>query len=457
VIAMRLSRAADALGARLVGADASFSHVSTDTRTLRPGDLFVALHGPSFDGHQFLAQAARNGACAVMVAHEAITALPQLVVGDTRAALGRLAALWREQCTVPLVAVTGSNGKTTTKAMIAAILRQRGQVLATRGNLNNEIGVPLTLLELQDRHQFAVVEMGANHAGEIAVLTGWAKPDVAVITNAAAAHLEGFGSIDGVARAKGEIFSGLGADGVAVINADDPYAGIWYQCAAHARVMTFGLQQAADVWAHWEPRGGGSRLQLHTGAGEVELELPLPGRHNVMNALAAVAAALAAGAELADVSRGLPTLAAEAGRLQARTGPGGIQVYDDTYNANPASLAAALQVLAAADGCKWLVLGDMAELGGDAASLHEQAGRLARDAGVERLYALGELSRRAVSAFGRGARHFDRWQKLAEAVRADWHAPGAVLVKGSRSMHMERVVEALLQSDSPATAGNGER
>ncbi|MEJ2345088.1 MAG: UDP-N-acetylmuramoyl-tripeptide--D-alanyl-D-alanine ligase [Gammaproteobacteria bacterium] len=454
---MLLSRAADALGARLVGADASFSHVSTDTRTLRPGDLFVALRGPSFDGHQFVAQAARNGACAVMVAHEVVTALPQLVVGDARAALGRLAALWRGQCPVPLVAVTGSNGKTTTKEMIAAILRQRGQVLATRGNLNNEIGVPLTLLELQDRHQFAVVEMGANHAGEIAVLTGWAKPDVAVITNAAAAHLEGFGSIEGVARAKGEIFSGLGADGVAVINADDPYAGVWCECAAQARVVTFGLQQAADVRARWEPRGGGSHLRLHTGAGEVELELPLPGRHNVMNALAAVAAALAAGADLEDVSRGLPTLAAEAGRLQVRAAPGGMQVYDDTYNANPASLAAALQVLAAADGCKWLVLGDMAELGGDAASLHEQVGRLAREAGVERLYALGELSRRAASAFGRGARHFDRWQALAEAVRADWQAPGAVLVKGSRSMHMERVVEALLESDSPATAGNGER
>jgi UDP-N-acetylmuramoyl-tripeptide--D-alanyl-D-alanine ligase len=442
---MQISTAAEGLEAEYIGEDVSFSGVSTDTRSIAGGELFVALRGEHFDGHDFLDEARKRGAVAAMVSRRVEMGLPLLLVDDTRLGLGKLASLWRSGCPAAMVAVTGSNGKTTAKEMVAAILRQRGPVLATVGNLNNDIGVPLTLLRLRDEHQFAVVEMGANHPGEIDYLTRMARPDVALITNAAAAHLAGFGDIQGVARAKGEIFAGLSEDGVAVINHDDAMASIWRKLASHVRVVTFGLSEGADVGADWHANSNGSRMCLRTPAGELELQLPLPGRHNVMNALAATAAALSVGAEMDHVRSGLESLQPVRGRLQFRAGAGGFRILDDTYNANPGSLQAALDVLASCGGEKWLVLGDMGELGGDSAWLHEEAGRQARLAGVDRLYTLGFYGRYAVPAFGEGAQHFSDWQELVATLRHDLGANCTLLVKGSRAMQMERIVDALLE------------
>lgn len=452
--AMRLSEAAQALGVQLHGADASFTGVSTDSRAVAPGQLFVALKGERFDAHEFLEQARGNGAVGAMVSRDCDIQLPLLRVDDTRRGLGQLAEAWRLRFDLPVVAVTGSNGKTTVKEMITAALAQAGAVLATRGNLNNDIGVPLTLLRLGDEHRFAVIEMGANHAGEIAYLTALAHPQVAVITNAGPAHLEGFGSIEGVARAKGEIFSGLDAIGTAIINADDAFAETWYRLAGHARILRFGLGANADVTADWQPQDGGSRMVVHTPDGSAELLLPLPGRHNVANALAAIAAALACGVALDSVCAGLAQLQPVAGRLHMRAGSGGLQVLDDTYNANPGSLGPGLAVLAGQTGGKWLVLGDMLELGGEGEALHRQAGRMARGAGVDGLYALGELAAHAATEFGDGAHHFDDWQDLVRTLRRQCVGPGTVLVKGSRGMHLERVVDALLETPD-RQAGNG--
>lgn len=440
---MRLSEAAALIHARYSGEDVSFSRVSTDTRTLHGGDLFVALSGEHFDGHDYIDQAGHQGAVAVMLSRPGEISLPALQVEDTRLGLGRLAAVWRRRYHLPVVAITGSNGKTTVKEMVAAILGQQGEVLATRGNLNNEIGLPLTLLQIRERHRYAVVEMGASHAGEIGYLTQLAAPRVAVITNAAPAHLEGFGSVEGVARAKGEIFAGLDEEGIAIINADDAYADYWRECAASRRVVTFGMQQPADVTAQWLATEGLSRLQLQTPQGEVELQLHLPGRHNGMNALAAAAVAVALGIGLDKIRAGLASLQPVAGRMQLLDGLPGMRVIDDTYNANPSSLQAALQSLQSMPGSRWLVLGDMAELGEEAGRLHAEAGRQARAAGVQRLYAFGPNSAKAVEAFGETGYHFTDLESLVAALCAEWRGSGVVLVKGSRSMRMERVVQAL--------------
>lgn len=446
MIRMHLSEAARVLEAKHVGRDAGFAGVSTDSRALERDNLFVALHGPHFDGHAFLDQAMQRGAAAALVDRAVETALPSLRVQDTRTGLGQLAAAWRARHTMPLVAVTGSNGKTTVKEMIAAILGQRGPLLVTQGNLNNDIGVPLTLLRLERTHRHAVIEMGANHPGEISYLTRIARPTVALITNAGPAHLEGFGSIEGVARAKGEIYQGLSMGGIAVINSDDVYAPLWRELADAHRMMTFGLQAPADVRAEWRQESSGSALQLLTPEGATEVKLSLPGRHNVMNALAAAAAALAAGAALSDIKKGLEAMRPVHGRLERTTGIKGAELIDDTYNANPASLQAALDVLAACATRKWLVLGDMGELGEDAAALHERAGEWARAAGVEALYATGELSRHAARAFGAGSEHFANHAALIAALtgRLERENGGVtILVKGSRSAHMEEVVAAL--------------
>ncbi|MEO6696419.1 MAG: UDP-N-acetylmuramoyl-tripeptide--D-alanyl-D-alanine ligase, partial [Gammaproteobacteria bacterium] len=446
MIRMSLSEAARVLDAKHLGRDAEFAGVSTDSRALQRDNLFVALHGPHFDGHAFLTQAMQQGAAAVLVDRPVETALPGLRVQDTRIGLGQLAAAWRARHTMPLVAVTGSNGKTTVKEMIAAILGQRGPLLVTQGNLNNDIGVPLTILRLESAHRHAVIEMGANHPGEISTLTRIARPTVALITNAGPAHLEGFGSIEGVARAKGEIYQGLSESGIAVVNADDAYAQLWRELAGAHRMMTFGLKNPSDVRAEWQAEAGGNSLQLITPVGAIEVKLPLPGRHNVMNALAAAAAALAAGAALADIKNGLEAMRPVHGRLQRTPGIKSAELIDDTYNANPASLQAALDVLAACATRKWLVLGDMGELGGDAALLHEQAGEKARAAGVEALYATGELSRHAVHKFGAGAEHFsDHVQLIAALTKKLEHENDGVtiLIKGSRSARMEDVVAAL--------------
>ncbi len=442
--AMTLHQAARAIGARASGEDVAINGVSTDTRTLRPGQLFVALHGPHFDGHDYIAQAIEKGAVACLVDRQVDVMVPLMMVEDTRLALGKLAKVWRQKLAVPLVAVTGSNGKTTVKEMLAAIFACETPVLATRGNLNNDIGLPLTLLQLHAGHQRAVVEMGANHPGEIAYLTEIAVPDVGVITNAGAAHLEGFGSLEGVARAKGELFAGLPADGVAVINADDPFASLWREIAAARRVVTFGLKEGADVSADWQAGENGSQMKVRTPQGEFDIQLPLLGEHNVLNALAAIAAAQAAGATCQAIRDGLNTMQAVPGRLQLKRGLRGSRIIDDTYNANPTSLTAALKVLRDFPGEHLLALGDMGELGAEAEALHTAAGRQAREGGVDRLYTIGRMAAAAARAFGEAAMPFDVQDAAIDAIQKDLNNDTTLLVKGSRLSHMERVVNALV-------------
>jgi UDP-N-acetylmuramoyl-tripeptide--D-alanyl-D-alanine ligase len=443
MMAMQLSIAAEVLAGRCVSADVPFRGVSTDTRQLHPGSLFVALQGPNHDGHDYLDAARAQGAAAAAVSRLVKTSLPLLEVADTRLALGRLAAYWRAQFTLPVVAVTGSNGKTTVRSMLHAILSRVGRTLATQGNLNNDIGLPLTLVRLDPEDRYAVLEMGANHPGEIDYLASIAQPDVAVVTNAGPAHLEGFGDVAGVARAKGEVFARLGPQGVAILNADDRYAPLWRELTAHCRVVDFGLQADAAVHARWQGDVSGSRVALCTPWGDAQFRLPLPGRHNVMNALAASAAALAAGAGLDAIVQGLESLSPVTGRFTVHRLAQGVTVIDDTYNANPGSLQAAIDVLASAGGETWLVLGDMAELGPGALELHAEAGRQARAAGVDRLFTLGELSRAAAGSFGGNAAVFDTLEELVAALRHHAHDDIHILVKGSRRMRMERVVQAL--------------
>lgn len=443
MMSMQLSQAAQVLQARQVGADVRFQGVSTDTRTLAEGNLFVALQGPNFDGHDYLEQAQRRGAAAAAVNRVAGGGLPQLQVEDTRMALGRLAAHWRRQFDLPLIAVTGSNGKTTVKEMLAAILRRCGRALVTRGNFNNDIGVPHTLFGLDAQHAYAVVELGANHPGEIAYLTGIAAPTVALVNNAGPAHLEGFGSLDGVAQAKGELFEHAGPATVCVINADDAYAPLWRSLAQPRPVLTFGLAADADVGALWQGDTDGSEIELRTSQGTARTRLALPGRHNVSNALAATAAALAAGVELSVIAAGLADMQPVHGRWEVQRGVAGARIIDDTYNANPASLEAALSLLSAAAGETWLVLGNMGELGPQGAQLHADMGGAARRAGVGRLFTLGELAGLAAEAFGDAARAFDDVNELNAELRQALHSAVTVVVKGSRSMHMERVVDAL--------------
>ncbi len=450
---MSLSTAAQILQAPLHGMDREFTSVSTDTRSLQPGALFVALRGPNFDGHRFLDAAQQKGAVGALVSELPEARLPSIRVEDTRLSLGRLAAGWRKSHPVPLVAVTGSNGKTTVKEMIAAILSQGAPVLATRGNLNNDIGMPLSLLRLQDE-SFAVLEMGANHAGEIAYLSHIAQPDVAVITNAGAAHLEGFGDLAGVARAKGEILSGLAEGGVAVLNADDPHYSLWRELAGARRSMTFGFSPAADVAAdletvetRWTDRGFHSHFNVSSPAGRFPVSLELAGQHNLLNALAAITACLALHTSIGDIQQGLASQQPVTGRLQIRIADSGPRVIDDSYNANPDSMAAAIDVLKTAPGRRWLVMGDLAELGEAAVSLHAGVGERARAAGIDFLWSLGPRSRAASESFGPGGRHFDDHAALLSALRQSLAGGDSVLVKGSRSAVMEQVVAALLQGE----------
>lgn len=463
-----LSQAAHWISARLIGADAAVAGVGSDSRRLRPGELFVALRGPHFDGHDYAPQAA--GAAGLLVSRELATSLPQLLVADTRAALGALAAAWRATLPGRVVGVTGSNGKTTTKEMIAAVLGQVGSVAATRGNLNNAIGVPLTLLAARDQ-DFLVVEMGASHRGEIAGLSAIARPDVALITNAGRAHLEGFGSLEGVARAKGEILAGLGTDGTCVLNADDPWLPLWRDLAGRRRVLTFGCGgsgllprprsngyarlpaaptvalEALDGPLRLDEVGFHSRLRLRTPRGPLVLELALAGPHNLMNALAAVAVAEALGLDPGAVQAGLSAVRPVIGRFQPLPGPAGARLIDDSYNANPDSVRAALAVLQGLPGRRWLVLGDLAELGMEAAALHRGLGHEARAAGLERLWAVGPLSAEAVAAFGAGGRHFPDREALADGLADALGPQDLVLVKGSRSAAMDQVVKALCARD----------
>lgn len=452
---MLLSQAAQATGGKLVGADVRFDAVSSDSRKLAQGDLFVALRGENFDGYEFVATATQAGALASMVNADSFEARSSildpkssiLVVEDTLLALGQLAGWWRRQFAIPLVAITGSNGKTTVKEMLAGILRvaagSADAVLATQGNLNNDIGMPLTLLQLKAVHRYAVIEMGMNHPGEIDYLTQIAAPDVAVINNASGAHLEGLGSVEAVARAKGEIFAGLQHHGTAVINSDDAHAPLWRALAGVHPLLEFGLNPQADVCGTWQPHGYGLRLDVTAPQGRFAADLQVPGAHNARNALAATAAAIVLNISLETIAAGLEKFSGVAGRLQRKAALHGASLIDDTYNANPDSLRAAISVLAQAAGKRILVLGDMGELGDDAAIFHAEIGGEARRAGIEKLYALGTLSGNAVREFGSGAQHFERIEDLQAALEKELDTNTTVLVKGSRFMKMERVVQLL--------------
>lgn len=456
---MLLSQAAKALDARMIGKDVRFDAVSTDSRKIKAGDLFIALRGEHFDGYEFAAKALQDGAVAVMVnagSYEAKPAAldpqsPVLLVEDTRLALGQLAASWRRRFDIPLVAITGSNGKTTVKEMLTSILRaaagSEDAVLSTKGNLNNDIGMPLTLLQLNAQHRYAVIEMGMNHPGEIDYLTRIACPDVALINNASGAHLEGLGSVEAVASAKGEIFGGLNDHGTAVINADDAHAPLWRSLAGTHDLLEFALDCSADVCGQWQPEGAGLRLDAQTPQGGFTVLLQVPGEHNARNALAATAAAIALNVPLETIAAGLEKFSGVAGRLQRKAGRNGATLIDDTYNANPASMRAAIGVLAQQAGKRVFVLGDMGELGEGAAAFHAEIGTDAKRAGIEKLYALGELSRNAVREFGNGARHFGDIEVLLTELDRELDADTTVLVKGSRFMKMERVVQACMAQE----------
>ncbi|MDP2826391.1 MAG: UDP-N-acetylmuramoyl-tripeptide--D-alanyl-D-alanine ligase [Sulfuritalea sp.] len=449
---MRIREAAHAIGALAQGADADFGGVSTDSRSIAAGELFVALKGDNFDGHAYVEDVLARGAAGALVAQDFAAVhpdLPLIVVADTRLALGALAAQWRGRFAIPLIGITGSNGKTTVKEMCAAILRAHfgdvaGSVLATVGNLNNDIGLPLTLLKLRDSHRAAAIEMGMNHVGEIDYLTRLAVPTVALVNNAQRAHLEGLGSVQDVALAKGEIFAGLEADGVAVFNADDAQVDIWRELSRDRRQVSFGLDQAADVRGQFASHGLGGELHLATPWGEIAVTLAVPGSHNARNACSAAAATLVAGASLAAVKQGLEGFSGVKGRLQRRAGRRGALVLDDSYNANPDSMRAAIDVLASVPGKCILVMGDMGEAGAAAGQFHDEIGGYAKSHGVDRLLCLGELSAAAAHNFGEGGQHFSRLEDLVKTLQAELDPQTTVLVKGSRFMRMERVVDAIV-------------
>ena len=448
---MQLSEAAAMLDVAFTGTDAEVLRVSTDSRTIQPGDLFFALRGDKFDGGAYAARALQQGAVGVVLdAKQAPEIIHAIRVDDTRLALGTLAAAWRQRFNHPVIGITGSNGKTTVKEMLAAILRLEAgsadAVLATEGNLNNDIGLPLMLLRLRPAHRYAVLEMGMNHAGEIDYLTRLAQPDVAVAINALTAHIGFLGSVEAIARAKGEIFNGLGNAGIAVFNADDAHAGLWREQNARRPVVDFGLTPTAKVHAQFEPTAFGSRLAVTLPSGTFNVELQVPGEHNVMNALAAAAAASALDTGHRSIVAGLSGFTGVKGRLQRKPALHGSTLIDDTYNANPDSVKAALAVLAQQPGKKLLVLGDMGELGNDAATMHAQIGLAARAAGVDRLLALGDLTRETVGAFGANAMHFERIQELLAELENALAPDTTVLVKGSRFMQMERVVNRFVET-----------
>ena len=460
---MDLYEAAQATGGTATAEGHGFTGVSTDSRSIGAGELFVALRGERFDGHDYVREVLAHGAAAALVDHDWAArhghGLPLVHVADTRVALGRLGGHWRGRFDIPLIGITGSNGKTTVKEMCAAIMREHERrddldpaatVLATTGNLNNDIGLPLMLLRLRAGHRAAVIEMGMNHPGEISCLTRLARPTVALVNNAQRAHLEGLGTLTDVARAKGEIFAGLSDDDVAVINADDPHAGLWRELAAGRPVIAFGLDVDADIRVTARPRGLASVVTLTAAQGTVEFELPVPGSHNARNAAAATAACLAAGASLGTVAEALSRYEGIKGRLQRRAGCHGALVIDDTYNANPDSMRAAIDVLARVPGRRIFVMGDMGEVGEAAGQFHDEIGGYAKSAGVDRLLALGDLSVTAVRNFGAGAQHFRKVEDLAKALVAELGPDAVVLVKGSRFMRMERVVEAIVEEKHAA-------
>ena len=439
-----LASVADHVRGRLDGPDCRFGDVSTDTRSNVRGSLFVALTGDNFDGNDYVADAASGGAVGALVSRHADVALTQVEVGDTRRALGDMARAWRATFDVPVIAVTGSAGKTTARSLVAAILSVDRKICATQGNLNNDIGVPLTLMRIAHDDAAAVIELGANHAGEIDYLAGIAQPSVALITNAGDAHLEGFGSLDGIAEAKGELLDHLSETGTAILNADDAYYEHWCRRARHAGILSFGLDDSADCSAaDIELRAGGTLFTLRLPDGtRTDVTLPLAGRHNVANAVAAAAVAFAVGFSGDAIAAGLATVEPVRGRLRETRSPAGARIIDDAYNANPSSARAALEYLAQLEGNRIFVLGDMGELGATAVGLHRQVGEFARSR-CDRFIAIGPLAAQAAEAFGAAGEVFDDVAAAAESLQRDLDANTTVLVKASRAMRLERLAAAL--------------
>ncbi|TRW91395.1 UDP-N-acetylmuramoyl-tripeptide--D-alanyl-D-alanine ligase [Candidatus Methylobacter oryzae] len=450
---MMLSEVAACVHGELVGEDVVIPSISIDTRAIQPGQLYVAIKGLNFDGNEFVSEAVRAGAVAAIV-HRGINAtVPHVVVDDTRLALAELAGVWRKKTSSSLavVGITGSNGKTTVKEMVAAILSIDGNTLFTQGNLNNDIGVPLTLLRLNDQHRFAVIEMGANHPGEIEYTSQYAQADVAIITNVGPAHIEGFGSVDGVAKAKGEIIRSLRPDSAAVLNRDDDYFDYWNSVAGTRKVISFGIDGRADVTAHSIKtevidNAFATTFELVTEKGALTVKLRLAGRHNVINALAATAACLALDINLQQIKQGLESVKPVTGRLQPLVSRLGNIVIDDTYNANSASLKAGLDVLSNCDGRRWLVLGAFGELGPESPKIHEQMGELIKSSGVVRLLAVGADAVNTVKAFGEGATFFDSQNDLIEVLKQELKGDEVILIKGSRAQRMENVAAALVEN-----------
>lgn len=448
MIKMSLAHAAHLLGASEKPTDGEFTGISIDTRTLKPGNLFVAIPGANVDGHDFIENARQLGAAAAMISRPVDTTMPVLLVDNVVDALGTLGAHWRNQFDLPTIAVTGSNGKTTLKNMITSIMiaacgGNEGHVLSTIGTLNNHLGLPLTLARLDQSHRYAVIEMGMNHFGEIEYLTKLTRPTIAVITNAAAAHLEGVGDLSGVARAKAEIFLGLQPKGFAVLNRDDQYYDYWCGQVGTHQILSFGFSKEADVSAAVKEGESIQHISLRTPMGNTNIMLPLLGKHNALNALAATAAGLAAGVELSAIKSGLENMMPAPGRLQLHTLTNGVKIIDDTYNANPFSLQAAVETLATFGGKRILVLGDMKELGSNAKQLHYSAGETVRHAGIDFLFTYGDLSADTARGFGEGAYHFTEQEKLVSALIPFLQNNTTILVKGSRSMQMEKVVRKL--------------
>lgn len=448
---IKLSECASIVQGKLVGEDVSFSAVNIDTRTIQPNQLYIAIKGKNFDGNEFVEQAQQAGAIAAIVHDGVNTTLPHIVVDNTQLALAQLAGAWRKKLAVSVVGVTGSNGKTTVKETIAAILAVNHQVLFTQGNLNNDIGVPLTLLRLDEQHRYAVIEMGANHPKEIEYSSTFAAADVVVLNNAGAAHIEGFGSLEGVAKAKGEIIETLRADGTAVLNRDDDYFDYWRGIAGSKKVISFGLHPDADVSANTintviVDHEFITRFDLSVGQQAITIQLKLAGQHNVVNALAAAAACIASGIDLEQIKRGLASVKPVTGRLQPLVSRLGNIVIDDTYNANADSLKAGLAVLASCTGIPWLILGAFGELGEESVNIHREMGEMIKASGVVRLLAVGENARHTVQVFGEDATFFDTQEELIATLKQELKGNETLLIKGSRAQRMENVAAALVEN-----------
>jgi UDP-N-acetylmuramoyl-tripeptide--D-alanyl-D-alanine ligase len=447
---MLLSEIAGAVNGEHVGRDVEIATVSIDTRAIQGGELYVAIKGHQFDGNEFLGKAEQAGAIAAILNKGFTTTMPHILVDDTRLAFGQLAGAWRARVNAKVVGITGSNGKTTVKEMTAAVLGEAGSVLFTQGNLNNDIGVPLTLLRLTEGHDYAVIEMGANHLGEIAYISAIAKADVVILNNAGAAHIEGFGSLDGVAKGKGEIIETLKPEGIAVLNKDDKYFDYWRLIAGNRKMVSFGLNENAEVTARniqteIIDNAFSTSFDLVAPNAQSRINLKLAGQHNVLNALAATAAGLALGLSPEQVKAGLETVKPVTGRMQPLVGRLGNIIIDDTYNANATSLNAGLDVLANCKGKQWVVLGAFSELGPQSAKIHEEIGELISSKGVVRLLAIGPDAKNTVRVFGKGATFFDSQDELINALQTELKGDETILIKGSRTQRMENVAAALVE------------